>query len=253
MTPARGWECTASKWPRVVAVLGHLLEAGGHLERVGRVQGVGGVVGLLDGEDLVQRDLVRVRVVPGEHDAVGLGHREAPEPGLGVGPVGVGDGHVATGAVPGPAVEGAAEAAVGQRPVPEVGPEVRAVGLVGVQRPVAVPPEHELGAEVAAGDDLARRDLVGLGDLEPAERQGERKAAHGAGVEEVLEAVAVVGAEGELLEHPDARPGRRAGPGRPAGCAGCRSAIGSRSSSCQDSPAMASSPFHMPWPQTACV
>ena len=160
----------------VVAVLGHLLQAGGHLEGVGRVQGVGGVLGLLHLVDLIERGLAGVGVVPGVDEAVGLGDREGPQPGLGVGAVGVGDGDVGAVAVPGPAVEGAAQAAVVEDAVAEVGAEVRAVGLVAVQRAVAVPPEDQLGAEVAPGDDLARRDLVGLGDLEPAERQGEREA-----------------------------------------------------------------------------
>src|SRR5262249_5337759 len=60
--------------------------------------------------------------------------------------------------------------------VPEVPAEVRAEGVVEVGDPVLVPPQHQVPAEVEAGQDLPRCQLIGPRDLEPAERDVERVA-----------------------------------------------------------------------------
>ena len=61
--------------------------------------------------------------------------------------------------------------------VAEMGAQVGAEGVLDVDAVVA-PPDHEVAAEVVAGDGLAGGEVVGVGDAEPAERDRERVVAH---------------------------------------------------------------------------
>ena len=57
----------------------------------------------------------------------------------------------------------------------EVRTEVRAERVLEVELAGVVAPEHEVGAPVRERGDLARRELVGVGDHEPAEGVRKRK------------------------------------------------------------------------------
>jgi hypothetical protein len=74
-------------------------------------------------------------------------------------------------------VEGARERAfLDGAAVTEVRAEVRAERVLQVERPAFVAPEHELAAEVVQRGHFTGREVLGIRDLEPAERDREREA-----------------------------------------------------------------------------
>ena len=118
-------------------------------------------------------------VVP-RHDEVlaDLADRVRAHPGLLVGAGAVGDVGVGAVGVELPAVERADQlAAVDVAAVAEVGTEVRAVGVVEVGGALVVAPQHEVAAEVVAGEHVARLELARPRHLEPPERDVEGVAA----------------------------------------------------------------------------
>jgi hypothetical protein len=160
---------------RVDGVLRHLLEGG--VDLVAGAAHVGPVRVAVDQRGLlghVPQRLGVLRVVPGHDQAVALHRGVGVEVGLAVEPLAVGDGGVGALGVELPAVERAADLAAEHRStVAEVGAEVRAEGVVEVERAVLVPPADQVPRPVVERLRLAHREVVRVAHAEPAERDGE--------------------------------------------------------------------------------
>jgi len=115
-------------------------------------------------------------VVPRVGDAVALDGRVRADLGLAVRALAVGDVGVAAGGVERPPVERAHDVAVPDgAAVAEVGAEVRAERIHDMRITLRVTPTDEVTAPVVQRP-RRRRELVGIPDAEPAERDGEGKA-----------------------------------------------------------------------------
>ena len=160
---------------RVHTVLGHLL--GHRVDQVARPVALAPrrVAHLGDLGDLPLR-LDAVRVAPRHHHPVAHHDGVRAEPGLAVDPLRVRDLHAAAFAVERPAVERALERGADDlAPDAEVRAEVRAVGVLEVELAVLVAPEHEVGAPVPQRGGRTGREVLRVGDLEPAEGVWERE------------------------------------------------------------------------------
>ena len=163
----------------VDVVLGHLLAAGGHVELDHLVGQPLGVEELGHLGHVVER-LALLEVVPGPDHLVALDARVRADPCLARDPI-----HVAVGdlvalaavAVVAPTVERAADAvALDPTADPEVGAQVGAVGVDHVRAAILAPEQHDvLRRTPGIGAHLARGQVTGLGDDEPAVGDRERE------------------------------------------------------------------------------